>query len=330
VTNADERKIPIVFWILLAVFAAVNGVLIWQEFFWLPALPALIGVVLLAVLSLDQFVILIAFLTPLSVNLEDEGVGVALSLPSEPMIITAMMLFVIKFLMDGKYDFRILKHPIAIAVIIQIIWMFMTSVSSSLPIVSFKFLISRIWFVLTFFFLGVEVFRRRENIFRFVWAHIFGLLCVIVYTTYVHWTWAFEKDPAHWVMSPFDDWVICQFDVMMTSIWINENANANNAGLVWTLIKFCQQKNGYSARDAECLALLTVGIRREGSRSDSEARRSPVYAPLPLSLSDPGLVLSLLPSINKKWNANAKKVTEACVSKISSFKADSNRIPNRT
>jgi putative inorganic carbon (HCO3(-)) transporter len=203
VTNADERKIPIVFWILLAVFAAVNGVLIWQEFFWLPALPALIGVVLLAVLSLDQFVILIAFLTPLSVNLEDEGVGVALSLPSEPMIITAMMLFVIKFLMDGKYDFRILKHPIAIAVIIQIIWMFMTSVSSSLPIVSFKFLISRIWFVLTFFFLGVEVFRRRENIFRFVWAHIFGLLCVIVYTTYVHWTWAFEKDPAHWVMSPF-------------------------------------------------------------------------------------------------------------------------------
>lgn len=201
--NAGERKIPFVFWVLLAGFAAVNGILIWQEFFWLPALPVLIGIILLAVLSLDQFVILIAFVTPLSVNLEDEGIGVALSLPSEPMIITAMMLFVLKFLLDGKYDYRTLKHPLTIAIILQIAWMFITSVSSSLPIVSFKFLISRIWFVATFYFLGVEVFRKRENIFRFVWAHIFGLLCVIGYTTYVHWTWAFEKDPAHWVMSPF-------------------------------------------------------------------------------------------------------------------------------
>ena len=201
--TAGERKIPVVFWMLLGLFVAVNGILIWQEFFWLPALPVLIGVLLLAVLSLDQFVILIAFLTPLSVNLEDEGLGAALSLPSEPMILTAMMLFVLKFLLDGKYDYRTLRHPVTLIIVLQLAWMFFTSVTSSLPLVSFKFLASRIWFVTTFYFLGIEIFRKRENIFRFVWAHIFGLLCVIVYTTYVHWTWAFEKDPAHWVMSPF-------------------------------------------------------------------------------------------------------------------------------
>ena len=201
--TAGERKIPLVFWCLLALFAVANGILIWQEFFWLPALPVLIGVLLLAVLSLDQFVILIAFLTPLSVNLENEGLGAALSLPSEPMILTAMMLFVLKFLLDGKYDYRTLRHPVTIAIVLQLTWMLLTSVTSSLPVVSFKFLASRIWFVTTFYFLGAEIFRKRENIFRFVWAHIFGLLCVIGYTTYVHWTWSFEKDPAHWVMSPF-------------------------------------------------------------------------------------------------------------------------------
>jgi O-antigen ligase len=188
---------------VLGLFAAVNGLLIWQEFFWLPAIPVLIGIGLLAVLSLDQFVILIAFLTPLSINLEDEGLGAALSLPSEPMIISAMMLFVIKFLFDGKYDVRILRHPVSIAILLQLSWILITSVTSSLPLVSFKFLASRLWFVLTFFFLGVEIFRKKENIYRFLWAHISGLLCVIAYTTYVHWTWGFEKGPGHWVMNPF-------------------------------------------------------------------------------------------------------------------------------
>lgn len=201
--KSDTHKTPVVFWLLLGLFAAINGLLIWQEFFWLPAIPVLIGIGLLAVLSLDQFVILIAFLTPLSINLEDEGVGAALSLPSEPMIISAMMFFVIKFLFDGKYDVRILRHPISIAILLQLSWMLITSVTSSLPLVSFKFLASRLWFVLTFFFLGAEIFRKKENIYRFLWAHIFGLFCVIVYTTYVHWTWGFEKGPGHWVMDPF-------------------------------------------------------------------------------------------------------------------------------
>lgn len=202
-TSLEQKKIPFAFWLLLSAFALINGVLIWQEFFWLPALPVIIGIVLLAVLSLDQFVILIAFLTPLSINLEDEGFGVALSLPGEPMVITAMMLFVLKFLLDGKYDYRNLKHPVTLAIIIQVVWMFLTSVTSTLPVVSFKFWVSHIWFVVTFYFLGIEIFRKRENIFRFVWAHLLGVFCIICYTTFVHWTWNFEKQPGHWVMSPF-------------------------------------------------------------------------------------------------------------------------------
>ena len=197
------HKVPVVFWLLLGLFATLNGVLIWQEFFWLPALPVLIGVLLLAILSLDQFVILIAFLTPLSVNLEDKGLGAALSLPSEPMIITAMMLFVVKVIFEGKYYWPVFRHPLTWAVLLQLGWMLFTSVVSTDPLVSLKFFISRLWFVLTFFFLGIEIFKKKENITRFLWAHIFGLFCVVIYTTYVHYTWNFEKDPGHWVMDPF-------------------------------------------------------------------------------------------------------------------------------
>ncbi len=203
ISGRNAEKVPVAFWLLLGLFVTANGILIWKEFFWLPALPVLIGVLLMALLTLDQFVILIAFLTPLSVNLEDEGLGAALSLPSEPMIITAMMLFVAKVLFDGKYHWPVFRHPVTWAVMLQLGWMFFTSVTSVDPLVSFKFLTARLWFVLTFFFLGLEIFRKQENITRFLWAHIFGLFIVVIYTTYVHWTWNFEKDPGHWVMDPF-------------------------------------------------------------------------------------------------------------------------------
>lgn len=196
-------KKNVLFYSLIGLFVAVNTLLIWQEFFWLPLLPLLVGTALLAILSLDRFVILIAFLTPISVTLEEVDLGAALSLPSEPMIIMAMMLFIAKCLLEGTYDTRIFRHPVSIVLLLSLVWMVYTSALSEIPSVSFKFLASRLWFVTTFYFLAIEIFRRKENIHRFLWAHALGLLVVIVYTTYSHWTWGFEKDPAHWVMTPF-------------------------------------------------------------------------------------------------------------------------------
>lgn len=194
---------PWIFGLILGCFSILNAVLIWKEFFWLPAIPVIILIIALAFVRIDQFIILISFLTPLSVTLEEINMGAALSLPSEPLIISIMMVFVAKVLIEGNYDKRILLHPIGIAVTLHLVWMFFTSVMSEFPLVSFKFLISRLWFVLTFFFLGAEVFKKKDNIYKFLWAHVLGVLIIIFYTTYEHSIRGFEKQPGHWVMSPF-------------------------------------------------------------------------------------------------------------------------------
>jgi len=228
-----------IFYSILTLFIAANAALLWGEFYWFPALPVLVGVLLLALLRLDKFIILIAFLTPVSIPLEELDLGAALSLPSEPLIITAMMIFVGRTLITGNYDVRILRHPISIAIIISFVWMLFTSVTSSLPIVSIKSFISRFWFISTFYFLGIEIFRKKQNIEKFLWAHILGLLGIIITTTYIHSTWNFEKNPAHWVMNPFYNdhtaygMIIAMFLPVLFGIAFNNRYNSSLKILVF-------------------------------------------------------------------------------------------------
>ncbi len=105
--------------------------------------------------------------------------------------------------MDGKYDFKILKHPVSIAIAINMTWLLITSFTSQNPMVSFKFVLSRLWFIIAFYFLGIHLFQKRENITKFMWMYTLGVMVVVIYTIIHHSTFGFAEDPAHWVMQPF-------------------------------------------------------------------------------------------------------------------------------
>jgi len=100
-------------------------------------------------------------------------------------------------------DIQVMKHPITIAIIINLVWIFVTSVTSEIPVVSFKFLISRLWFVITFYFIGTQLFREYANIKKFYWLYIIPFTLIIFYTLYNHYLMGFEEGPANYVMSPF-------------------------------------------------------------------------------------------------------------------------------
>lgn len=140
---------------------------------------------------------------PLSVEMKEKDIGFALSLPAEPLIIAAMILFVFKSLIENSFDARLWKHPVTIFICLLLGWGLVTSITSEIPLVSFKSMFNKFWFIIPFYFLGFHLFKERKNITRFAWMYIFGLIAVIGYTTYNHSLWGFEKDPAHWVMTPF-------------------------------------------------------------------------------------------------------------------------------
>ncbi|HQQ13026.1 MAG TPA: hypothetical protein PK855_07680, partial [Bacteroidales bacterium] len=132
----DRIKIAWVY-LFTAAFLAVNLYLVIQkDLYLLFAFPIVLAVLLLYIFSLDKVLLLISFLTPLSINIEDMDVGLGVSLPVEPMLFGVLILFAIKMLQERKYDRSIARHPISIMIYVMFLWMMVTTVTSEIPLVS--------------------------------------------------------------------------------------------------------------------------------------------------------------------------------------------------
>ena len=200
-----EKKAKIAWlYLIAALFVAVGLFFVVKKNTYLFfALPVVLGVLLLYIFSLDKVLLLTAFTVPLSVNLKALETGLAISLPAEPLLMGIMVLFLAKMLYDGHYDRRISHHPIAIVIYCMFAWMLVTTITSEMPIVSIKFLVSRLWFVIPAFFLCAIFFKETKNIHKFIWFYIAALCIVCVYTIIHHAQYGFDGDSAHWVMTPF-------------------------------------------------------------------------------------------------------------------------------
>lgn len=184
-------------------FILLNAVFTYFELYVFNLLPALILIVLLALFALDKLVLLTVFFTPLAINFSDIEGGLGLSLPTEPIIFGIMLLFVLKQFHKNTIDKQIIKHPLTVAIIINLLWLCITSVTSTLPLVSFKFLISRFWFIIVFYFIATQLFQNFSNIKRFIWLYIIPFIGIIFYTIIHHSQFGFDEKSANYVMSPF-------------------------------------------------------------------------------------------------------------------------------
>ncbi len=169
-------------------------------------LPVALAIVLLAVFALDKLLYLVVFFTPLSIPLSElvHGLGVNMFLPTEPLLFGILLIFILKCFANGTFDRDILTHPISLAIYFGLFWMLVTSLTSTMPLVSLKFLLSRIWFIVGFYLLTAKLFESGENIEKYIWLYILPLIIVIFYSTYRHLGYGlWDKQAAHFVMDPF-------------------------------------------------------------------------------------------------------------------------------
>ncbi len=202
---ANKRETYLVY-LVSFLFVALNTFLIAKEFFYFSIIPLVLLIVLIAVYALDKLVLIAVFVTPLSVQLSDiiQGYDFDLSLPSEPLLIGILLFFLLKYLFEGQFDRKILYHPVSIAILLNLVWIFITSITSTMPLVSFKFLIARIWFLLAFYLLATQIFRKIENIRVYIWMYILPFLIVIGYAWVRHAGYGFfNQQAAHFVVQPF-------------------------------------------------------------------------------------------------------------------------------
>lgn len=194
------------YWVetLAVAYPALCAIFIVQEWYFALVIPAVVGLIWAAIAAPGKLMLFIAFCAPLSLNIEQMKIGgVGMYLPTEPLLFGLMVLAILRLLYQRSVDLKLLKHPIVLVVILQICWIMVTSLTSSMPIVSIKFLVSRLWFVVTFFFLGIELFQNPQQFRRLLWLYLVAMMIVIIYTVAHHSTFDFAEKPAHWVMQPF-------------------------------------------------------------------------------------------------------------------------------
>lgn len=174
----------------------------WKGGFAMTLVPLALLVAWLFVVRFETGLLLMALLTPFSLNMALLP-GMELSMPVEPMMILFSLMFFFRVLVAKNYDLRILRHPVSLLLLASIAWMAVTSCTSRLPWVSFKYTLARIWFVVPFFFAAVQIFRDRTRIRQFYWAYAIGLGVVILIATSKTLGNFSDLQTLHRVMRPF-------------------------------------------------------------------------------------------------------------------------------
>lgn len=178
---------------------------IYSDSFIVMLVPFVLVLFFLAFFALDKLLLIILFCTPLSIELSKfvHGSPINMNLPTEPLIFLAMCVFFLKLFTERKFDKKVLKHPVSICIYIYLGWLFFSCLLSELPIVSFKYLLTRIWFITCFYFIVTQFVVNEKNISKYILAYALGFMFVIGYTLANHSLSFFSHDASYRVMQPF-------------------------------------------------------------------------------------------------------------------------------
>ncbi len=123
-------------------------------------------------------------LLPFSIEVTLPG-GLGTDLPSEPLMWFLTFLFFVLILWNArKIDKRIITNPISVVLIFHLLWILITSILSTYPIISTKFFLAKIWYIVPFFFLPFLLIKEEsdlEKMFRwFIYTSIIAVAYVII------------------------------------------------------------------------------------------------------------------------------------------------------
>jgi O-antigen ligase len=156
----------------------MNGI---ELLIWL--IPAGLAVVMMAVLSLEHLLLLTLFLTPLSIQISylTGSAGFDLSVPTEPVLALLLFITLFKLIVTREFSVRLLRHPVTVLIGLYLVWTLVTSLTSTMPGVSFKTLAYRMWFIAGFYLIAAQLFSNERFTRKYIIAYSAGLSVVVIY-----------------------------------------------------------------------------------------------------------------------------------------------------
>jgi putative inorganic carbon (hco3(-)) transporter len=185
------------------VFAAFIAAFLSYEWYWGLLIPFGLALVASCLLAMDNVLWFIVMSTPLSVNVEFEDLGSTMNFPNEPFLIVLTGLFFVRLVYNGSFSPKLVRHPLSVVLIAHMVWMLLTAIMSELPLVSLKYFVSRMWFIIVFFYLMSRLLVEEKNHKVYFLMYLIPLCIAVIYTVIHHGEYNFTKKSGTWVMQPF-------------------------------------------------------------------------------------------------------------------------------
>jgi len=180
-----------------------------EDKWWLLSIPILLTFFVYYLFRLDQFLMFVVFCAPFSLSLSELGFffeGVDILFPTEFFLFGFLCLISFKMIRQVEPFKKILAHRISFYLFIYLIWMCFCSITSTMPAVSFKLFITRLWYIVPCFVFAALIFNKNHNrIIDFVIAYCVSFSVVIIHTLIKHSAYDFSGPSSNWVVSPFFD-----------------------------------------------------------------------------------------------------------------------------
>jgi len=183
--NGIQSRYPkTLLWGILISFIVLNSIMLALEIFYIPLVPAVLLFLALAIVAVDKYLFVIVLFVPVSIPLSRlvEGLAIDMYLPTEPLLAGLLLLYLVKYLMGDRIDLKVLRHPVTLAIYFHLAWLFITCLTSSDMLVSFKMFASRLWFIVGFYLLAAQLFREEKRMYTYVWLFVITFTGVIIFT----------------------------------------------------------------------------------------------------------------------------------------------------
>ena len=199
---SDNTQNYLIIIFLCALFIGFGYHYIDYEYYYYGAIPIILLSLLLFYYRLDKVLYLIAILTPLSITTHISETS-TMTIPTEPLLILFTLVYVFKFLIDNHHDRRIFTHPISLAIFFYIAWMFITALTSTHMLVSFKYLASKIFYIIPFYIALIPLLSNFKKIKIIYLSYAIPLGIIVIYTSIAFALTGFEFDKSFYIMQPF-------------------------------------------------------------------------------------------------------------------------------
>ncbi len=204
--TALRQLLSIEEWLFTA-FGVVTAISIWisiryaMEF--LVGIPAVLLIMYWCIMDFKRVFFILFACIPTSIEYFFPN-GYATDLPTEPLIVGLMLISTAYFLNHFQVmraDF--FKHPITLLLLLHLSWMFITMTTSIQFVYSLKFFTAKIWYVVTFYFLGSKLLRTEDDLKTFVRYVGIPLVLIVIVCIIRHAMLGFTFEDVNFALSPF-------------------------------------------------------------------------------------------------------------------------------